>query len=109
MDRLGRWVRALGAMRLALLALALIGLIFVPPPGTRAVFTGWPMVTTVVTPVLAPLVFLSLLLDALMARVFSLDANEPTRRRLQIAIVANLTAAAILLIRWLPYYAALRA
>lgn len=98
----------LGALRLVLLFCAVVLLVFVPAPGTRAVFTGWPLVTTVLAPVLAPLIVMVLLLDALMARVFLTDAEGPARRRFKTAIVVNLVAVLALVLRWLPYYAALR-
>lgn len=102
------WLRELGVLRVTLLATALMLLILVPTPGARAVFSGWPLVTTVLTPVLAPLVMMVLLLDALMARVFLTDAAGAERRRFRVIILANLAVAAILLLRWLPFYAAMR-
>lgn len=102
------WVRDLGVMRLCLLGAVVVTLVMIPAPGTRAIYSGWPLVTTVLIPVLAPLLFMLLLLDALMARVFLTDAEGPTRRRLRAVILINLIAAAALLLRWLPFYAALR-
>src|SRR5205085_7750756 len=69
-----RWAQALGPLRLALLAFALVVLALMPAPGVKAAFAGWAMIPTVVLPVLAPLVFLGLLLDALMSSVFLIDA-----------------------------------
>ena len=102
------WARELGALRLGLLFFAVLAVVLIPAPGTPAVYTGWPLVRTVLVPVLAPVLFMVLLLDALMARVFLTDAAGAARRRYKAAIVVNLLAAAILLIRWLPYYAAVR-
>ncbi len=101
-------LRELGVLRLALLAGALAAVLFMPAPGTRAVYSGWPLVTTVLVPVLAPIVFMVLLLDALMARLFLTDAEGGARRRFRTAILVNLVAAAVLLLRWMPYYVALR-
>jgi len=72
------------------------------------VLTGWPLVTTVLIPVLAPMTFMVLLLDALMARVFLTDAEGAARQRYKTILLADLLAAAVLLLRWLPYFAALR-
>lgn len=101
-------LRNLGGLRVVLLVAVVILLILVPTPGTRAVYSGWPLITTLLVPVLAPLVFMLLLLDALMAWVFLTDAVGGTRRRWRAIVFINLIAAIVLLLRWLPYYAALR-
>ena len=101
-------LRDLGPLRLALLLAVLIALVLVPAPGTRAVYEGWPLAGTVLIPVMAPLLLMLLLLDALMARLFLTDARRDARRRYRTVLVVNLVAAAALLARWLPYYAALR-
>lgn len=107
-DSFIRLVLAIGPLRLALLAIALILIVLVPAPATKAVFVGWEVIPTVVVPVLSPIVFLVLLLDALMAGVFLNDADLLGRRRLYTALIIDGAAAALLLARWLPYYAALR-
>lgn len=66
------------------------------------------MVTTLLAPVVAPLALMVLLLDALMARVFLTDAENGARKRWKRIILIDLIGAALLLLRWLPYYAALR-
>lgn len=101
-------LRELGFLRLVVLAAVAVAVVLVPEPGTRAIYSGWPMVTTVLIPVLAPLLFMVLLLDALMARLFLTDAEGAARRRYRNIILINLLAAAALVLRWLPYYAALR-
>ncbi len=103
-----RWVADLGVLRLLLLFVALLGLLLIPAPGTRAVYSGWALATTVLVPVLVPMLFLLLLLDALMARVFMSDTAGAARKRWRTVITINLVVAALLLIRWLPYFAALR-
>lgn len=104
----GARLRELGPLRIALLVATAVALVLIPAPGTRAAYSGWPLVTTLLIPVSAPLLFLLLLLDALMSRVFLIDAEGPERQQRKTAIVVNLLAAALLLIRWLPYYSALR-
>ncbi|MFL6655654.1 MAG: hypothetical protein ACJ8KA_12755 [Sulfurifustis sp.] len=101
-------LRELGPLRVALLAAAGVALVLIPAPGTRPVYSGWPLVTTLLIPVAAPLLFLLLLLDALMSRVFLIDAEGLDRQRRKTAIIVNLLAAALLIVRWLPYYSALR-
>jgi hypothetical protein len=108
MHPLARRIRELGPLRGTLLFCVLIALVLIPAPGTRAVYEGWPLVTTVLVPVLAPILFMLLMLDVLMSRVFMTDAEGDARRRLKTAMIVNLLAAALLVIRWLPYYAAVR-
>lgn len=100
--------RDLGPLRLTLLFLTALILIFMPAPGTRAVYHGAPLVTTVLVPVLAPLLFMLLTLDALMARVFMTDTAGARRAHFRKVITINLLAAAALMLRWLPYFAALK-
>ncbi len=108
MHSLARRFRELGPLRWTLLFCVLVALVLIPAPGTRAVYEGWPLVTTVLIPVIAPLLFMLLMLDVLMSRVFMTDAEGDARRRLKTAMIVNLLAAALLVIRWLPYYAAIR-
>lgn len=100
--------RDLGPLRLALLICVVLALVFIPATGVRASFSGWALVTTVLIPVLTPILFLLLLLDALMSRVFLTDTQGVARRRFKRIVLINLLAALVLLIRWLPYYATLR-
>jgi hypothetical protein len=108
MNRFIAYLRNFGGLRITLLVAVVVLLILVPAPGTRAVYSGWPLITTLLVPVLAPLVFMLLLLDTLMAWVFLTDAVEGMRRRWRNIVFINLIAAIVLLLRWLPYYAALR-
>jgi len=102
------FVAKLGPLRLALLCAALVLLAAVPTPGARAIYQGWGLVTSVLLPVLAPLLFMGLLLDALMTRVFATDADSAARSRLRAISWIDVLIAAALLLRWLPYYTALR-
>jgi hypothetical protein len=98
----------LGPLRLGLFCAALVLSVAVPAPGARAVYEGWGLLTSVLLPVLAPLMFMGLLLDALMTRIFAGDAEGAARSRLRAISWINLAIAVVLLLRWLPYYAALR-
>ncbi|MFQ5936278.1 MAG: hypothetical protein ACE5LB_07720 [Acidiferrobacterales bacterium] len=106
-DPVVRFVGQLGILRLALASAAVFSLFLAPLPGTPAVYVGWDFVPTVLAPVLAPLIFLVLLLDTMMSGIFMLDKQSTERRRFQMIMVANLVLAAIVVIRWLPYYLAL--
>ena len=102
------WLRQLGPLRWLLLAVVITVVVLAPPAGAPAVYSGWPLVRTVLMPVLAPLLFMLLLLDALMARVFMADTEGDARRRLRGIVAMNLVVALLLVLYWLPYYIALR-
>ena len=108
LGRIRRFVGELGPLRVALLMAALVLVIAVPAPGARAIYHGWGLVMSVLLPVLAPLMFMGLLLDALMTRIFASDSEGTVRSRLRAVSWMNLVIAVVLLLRWLPYYAALR-
>jgi Zn-dependent protease with chaperone function len=98
----------LGTLRLLLLGLALFALALIPPAGTAVGYSGWQLLSTVVAPVLAPILVMVLLLDVLMARIFMSDAPAAERGRMKLAIALHLLVVALLLLRWLPYFLALR-
>lgn len=101
------WIYRLGALRVLLLICTLVVIVLAPAPGTRAVAEGWAFVPTLLAPVLAPLLLMLLMLDALMTRIFMSDAAGAERARLKYALTVDLAAAALLLIFWLPYFLAL--
>lgn len=106
---LNYWVQQLGVLRVLLLVCVALALVFAPAPGTPAQYTGgWQLTRTVLIPVLAPMLLMLLLLDALMSRIFMSDAEYHARRRLRTVMLVNLALALALLLYWLPYYAALR-
>ena len=96
-----------GVLRLVLAVAGLLLIVFATQPGTVPVYTGWPLVTTVLIPVLAPIIFMVLLLDALMGRVWMIDKHGDEYMRLRTAVMVNLLLAAGLLLFWVPYYLAL--
>lgn len=103
----GRLGRDLGVLRVALIVLAMVDMVIAPSPGTEAVYSGWQMVSSLIAPVMAPIVFQVLLLDALMARVMLGSASGAERLRYRRIVIVNLVVAGILLLRWLPYFVAL--
>lgn len=103
----GRLWRDLGMLRLALIALVLVDIAIAPAPGTVAVYSGWTMVPTLIAPVMAPILFQVLLLDALMARVMLGSASGAKRLRYRRVVITNLVVALLLLLRWLPYFVVL--
>jgi hypothetical protein len=108
MTAIGNWCARLGPLRVVLLLCVALILVLTPAPGTQAIYGGWGLVRTVLVPVLAPLLFMVLLLDALMARVFMSDAEGDARRRLRAIVLLDLVVAGVLVLVWIPYYMALR-
>lgn len=96
-----------GLMRVVLYAFALLTVLFAPKPGTLPVIEGWDMVSTLLAPVLAPLILMVLLLDALMARLFMSDKTGVERAHYKRAILAGLLVSLGLVLYWLPYFMAM--
>jgi hypothetical protein len=104
----GAWAQQLGTLRLLLMGCALLVIVSIPAPGVAVGYTGAKLVTTVLVPVMAPILFMVLLLDALMARVFMSEAPPAERRRLTTIAGLHLALALLLMVRWLPYFLGLR-
>lgn len=104
---MARWARELGVLRWLLLIGVVITFVLAPAAGTSGSYTGWALVPSVLIPVIAPLLLMLLLLDALMSRVFMTDTHGDARRRLRMIVTLNLIVAAALVIYWIPYYLAL--
>jgi hypothetical protein len=97
----------IGLMRYVLLSASLITVLFVPPPGTKAVYEGWALWQTTLLPTLAPNFLMLQLLDALMSRVFMIDRKGDERRRYRLIVWLNLGMAALLVIAWTPFFLAI--
>ena len=100
-------LRDLGALRLMLLAAAILCVLLRPAPGTVAVFSGWAMVPTLIAPISAPLVIAVLALDAIMARVMMTDPEHGPPARYRLAIRLDLLFVVLLIAWWLPYFRAI--
>lgn len=101
------WIGALGPLRIVLAVLALILIVFATTPGTRPVYHGFDLWPTLLMPVFAPVVLTTLLLDALMARVFMYEKDAMARARYRRAVTVDLVLVAALALAWLPYFRAL--
>lgn len=97
-------LRQMGVLRVVLIALAIFDMLASPPPGTAVVYSGWAMVTTLILPVLAPILLQVLLLDALMGRVLMSSSKGAERARYRRIVTVNLLTVAVLVLWWLPYF-----
>ena len=96
-----------GVLRSLLAIAAVLLIVFATSPNVAPVYSGWPFIPSLLVPVLAPLILMLLLLDALMGRVLMSDMRGDERARRRDAVIVNLLLAAGLLLRWVPYYLAL--
>lgn len=103
---LGSLLAQLGVLRLGMIVLALSTVVLAPSAGMHMETSGWGLVRTVLAPVLAPIMFMLLLLDAMMSRIFMADATGLARERLRHIVILDLALAAGLLAYWLPYFLA---
>ena len=101
---LSTWLRELGMLRVALAAMALALIVFATRPGTAPVFEGSALLPTVLMPVLAPMVLMVLMLDALMARVFMFEKAGAERARYRRIVSVDLVLSVALVLVWLPYF-----
>ena len=100
-------INSLGPLRLMLGALALLLAMLALEPGSQSNYSGWQLVTTTVVPACAPIVFMVLLLDVLMARVWLSDTPGPEGARFKTIITIDLLLAGVMLLAWLPFFVAL--
>ena len=90
-------------MRLLLLGIALLLIILAPGGDAHDVREGWALVTNVLIPALSPVVLMGLLLDALMSRVWMIDADQEVRSRYRRILWLNLAASAAMVLAFVPY------
>ncbi len=104
---LRRLFALLGLLR-GLLVLGALGVLLLRPvPGTPAAYAGWELLPTLVAPVAAPLVIMTLLLDAMMSAIFMADSQGAPRQRYRHLLAIDLAFALALALWWWPYYATL--
>ena len=106
-SRVAQLLSELGALRASLAALALLVLVFAPRPGTAAVLEGWRMFPTLIVPTLAPMVFMVLMLDALMARVHMTSVQGAALARYRRIVIVDLLLGLVVAGYWMPYFIAL--
>lgn len=94
-------------LRIVLILCALLTVILQPEPGASPVYHGWDVVSTLLVPVLAPLLFMLLMLDALMTTV--LRSQSTGEEQVRYGRVRNtvLIAGILVLLSWLPYFISL--
>ncbi|MGW8227823.1 MAG: hypothetical protein ACWGOW_02930 [Gammaproteobacteria bacterium] len=94
-------------LRAALILVAIITILAKPQAGAEIAYSGWEMVSTLLMPVFAPLIFMLLMLDALMSRVWMSEAEGDERNRLRLVMRVDLVVGLLLLVYWIPFFIAL--
>jgi hypothetical protein len=99
-------------MRLALYLCVVASILLRPSIGSELIFEGWTIVSSLLVPVLVPIFFMLLMLDALMSRVWLSDAIESKAieaevGRLKLINRTDLFLGIILLGFWVPFYVSL--
>lgn len=100
-------LQQMGVLRVVLVGAAILDILMAPNPGTPVVYSGWALVTTLIVPVLAPILLQVLLLDALMAKILMSSNQGAERARYRRIMIVNLVVTAALVLGWAPYFLAL--
>ncbi|MDZ7804044.1 hypothetical protein [Thiohalophilus sp.] len=94
-------------LRIVLILCALLTVILQPEPGASPVYHGWGVVPTLLIPVLAPLLFMLLMLDSLMTTMLRSQSTGEEHARYGRVRNTVLVAGILVLLAWLPYFIAL--
>ena len=94
-------------MRVVLFLVVLISMLFKPAPGTDLVYEGWDMFSTLLLPVLSPILLMLLWLDSLIAKLWSTQTEGKEQQRYKMILRIDLSLSVIFIIIWAPYFIAL--
>lgn len=99
-----RLIKTFGPLRLVLLTVVVLAIILRPEPGVRLEHEGLEVIPNLLAPVLTPIFFMLLLLDAMMAMVYRSDKTDQVRRDYLLIVLTNLILAVTLIVYWAPFY-----
>jgi hypothetical protein len=103
---ISEYLKRLGPLRIVLALAAVVVIVLRPEAGTAVTYAGWDLVVTLLLPVLAPLLFMVIMLDALMSRVMMIEKTGAARGRYRQILWTQLLLGLALLLYWLPYFIA---
>ena len=104
MQNLLKYLSAFGPMRVVLLLVVLFCIVIRPELGREAVYTGFGIVTDLLAPVIVPILFMLLMLDAIMGKIYMSDKQDIERHYYRVIVWTNLITGIVLFLYWLPYY-----
>ena len=94
-------IHQIGLLRLMLYVAGLLVIIFLPQPGAQT-SVEWPAIlTTVVVPALAPMLFMVILFDLVVSKVVNKGKDNPIPPAKFFWV--GLAIALVILLKWLPY------
>jgi len=99
-------LKELGILRIILILLAIGNAFLAPKPGTPVSLESWQqIITTLVAPAMAPLIFMVLMFDFMMCRIRMSDIDQKNKFR-RIGYIELITAV-FSFIMWLPFFLAI--
>ncbi|MDX1432765.1 MAG: hypothetical protein R3286_09990 [Gammaproteobacteria bacterium] len=99
---IANFLTRVGFLRAVMMAVVLVLVCFAPFAGGHAQTSGWPLVTTVLAPVMFVVFTFVLLLDMLMTRVFMSEHEGAERARLAFVLRTEALLLVVLLAAWSP-------
>ena len=96
------YLRRVGFLRAVMMAVVLVLACLAPFAGGHAQTSGWPLVTTVLAPVLFVVFTFVLLLDMLMTWLFVTQHEGDERQRLVMILRSEAVVLGVLLAAWSP-------
>ena len=93
-------------LRIALYSCVLVALLFKPIPHTAVVYEGWPVFSTLLLPVFAPILIMLLWLDSIIARIWYSQTEGKEQQRYHRIFWIDIGLSLLFLIMWVPYFAA---
>lgn len=94
-------------LRVVLLLCAILTIILQPEAGTPPEYEDIGVVSTLLVPVLAPLFFMLLMLDAMMASMLGSQDTGESQQRYRRIRNTDLIVGGLVLLSWMPYFIAL--
>lgn len=96
-----------GPLRWSLIAMVVVDMLLRPQPGSSQSYEGVHIATDLIAPVMSPILFMLLLLDAIMSMVYRSDKTGKVRARYLVIAFFDLSLAILFLLYWLPFFKAL--
>jgi hypothetical protein len=102
-------IRTFGFLRLSLVTLVCIDMLMRPIPGATPDYESSHGIIDLLSSVLAPILFMLLLLDAVMTGVYMTSMPAERKSAYRLLLFTDLGLAVIFLLYWLPFFRAINA
>lgn len=105
MNSISAVVSRIGPLRFMLQSLAFVFIFLSQFVGSKAVYSGWEILPTLIVPALIPIIFFGMLLELLMSTVFMVDAEEAEKKaRFRTIIKIDVLIITGILLFWVPTF-----